>query len=1129
MNDLKDEKVTFGRQDIPSLNHFPSASSENPLLVDKPKRSGLVYLCARLIMFVVVTVTVLVSSTIFVIERGYADAQMASRGQEALDKALGPSLSAKVGSTAIRLASGGKLALEVMNLRLGNANHTQSLLTAGSARFVLNPLAMLTGQIKVSAVELSNVVVDAGLLPQPEPVDLSQVELAKIRSYVEQLFVEIDRIAAFAEQSNTGSIKITDSSFVFDGPKGKKINLTINTLDLERDPVNGLVVAGSMRLGNKPLTVTIKATMDGNTATQMDLSVNNLDFSRMFINQNLTGVDWEGYLGAFDIAARAVRQTPETPPELSLTAGSERGNLLMDGVYQPLDTAIVPLTFDFAANRIDIDQAELQFGNTKIPFSGAIIDMEPGSDGKRGGFLVDLLVKGGIAAPEKSGVDALMFDAKATGRFLVAQKELVFEQMAVTSAAGSMAGSLAVRFGNSSPEISFAADASRLEMRAIKQLWPFWIARKARTWVLANLYGGAVTNASIAAFIPQGRMAKDPEHLDLDENELKLSLDAEDLRLNLPEELPPLRDITGHLEMNGGNLKVRIDTGTGYMTSGRIVKVSAGHFSIPHAYAKPLMSDLDIQIEGQADALAELLSYKPIQALQRTPFVAADFSGSARAAIRATFGLVKDQAPPPPVWQASIALDKVDLSQPYDGRKIANVQGSLEIAPDHATLDAIADIDGVPLKINLVEPVAKDSSIQKQMVISGTLNGDQIKTLVPGLTGIVDGTLGLKMSRIDDDQKAVEVVLDSANVTIPWIKWTKGRGVVARLKFAMKTSGDAISISDFVLDGDGFGASGKLEINKAGLVSADFRSLKLSPEDNFGLALRQKKGVLSIKINGTTVDLRPVLAMVKQPSAGQPTDLQFQVDADIDKAIGFNNEIVESLKTGIVGNTDMIDQWKFSGVSASGQAIVGQIIPSGDGRKLELTAGDAGALARFADIYKNMRGGLLNLRLSSNGERTWVGSADIRTFSVIDENRLQTIVTTPAGEEGRSLNQAVKRDIDVSSEKFARGFAELSIRDGVVQVGNGVVRGEQVGATFQGTVRDKNGQTNMTGTFMPAYGLNRLFAELPIVGLILGNGRDRGLLGITFKLTGDFDKPKLTVNPLSIIAPGVFRSIFEFQ
>ena len=92
-----------------------------------------------------------------------------------------------------------------------------------------------------------------------------------------------------------------------------------------------------------------------------------------------------------------------------------------------------------------------------------------------------------------------------------------------------------------------------------------------------------------------------------------------------------------------------------------------------------------------------------------------------------------------------------------------------------------------------------------------------------------------------------------------------------------------------------------------------------------------------------------------------------------------------------------------------------------------------------------------------------------------------------------------------------------------------MLRGPLIGSTFQGTLYDKAGNMAMTGTFMPAYGLNRIFGELPLLGIILGNGRDRGLIGVTFKLAGDADKPTLQINPLSVIAPGIFRSIFEFH
>lgn len=64
---------------------------------------------------------------------------------------------------------------------------------------------------------------------------------------------------------------------------------------------------------------------------------------------------------------------------------------------------------------------------------------------------------------------------------------------------------------------------------------------------------------------------------------------------------------------------------------------------------------------------------------------------------------------------------------------------------------------------------------------------------------------------------------------------------------------------------------------------------------------------------------------------------------------------------------------------------------------------------------------------------------------------------------------------------------------------------------------------------MPAYGLNRVFGEIPVIGALLGNGRDRGLIGVTYRLTGAFSSPTLELNPLSVVAPGIFRSIFEYR
>jgi len=50
---------------------------------------------------------------------------------------------------------------------------------------------------------------------------------------------------------------------------------------------------------------------------------------------------------------------------------------------------------------------------------------------------------------------------------------------------------------------------------------------------------------------------------------------------------------------------------------------------------------------------------------------------------------------------------------------------------------------------------------------------------------------------------------------------------------------------------------------------------------------------------------------------------------------------------------------------------------------------------------------------------------------------------------------------------------------------------------------------------------------LPIVGLFLG-GEKEGLVGITYEVVGHPGNPVLHINPISALAPGLLRKVFEF-
>jgi hypothetical protein len=104
---------------------------------------------------------------------------------------------------------------------------------------------------------------------------------------------------------------------------------------------------------------------------------------------------------------------------------------------------------------------------------------------------------------------------------------------------------------------------------------------------------------------------------------------------------------------------------------------------------------------------------------------------------------------------------------------------------------------------------------------------------------------------------------------------------------------------------------------------------------------------------------------------------------------------------------------------------------------------------------------------------------------------------------------------------FTRQPGKLILRDGVVQ-------GPIVGATIDGQIDYANNDVKLRGTFIPLYGLNNAFGQIPLFGLFLG-GPKEGLLGITYQVIGPPGRSVLQINPVSAVAPGIFRKPFEFQ
>ena len=250
------------------------------------------------------------------------------------------------------------------------------------------------------------------------------------------------------------------------------------------------------------------------------------------------------------------------------------------------------------------------------------------------------------------------------------------------------------------------------------------------------------------------------------------------------------------------------------------------------------------------------------------------------------------------------------------------------------------------------------------------------------------------------------------------------------------------------------------------------------------------------------------------PAKSRHDQADIDLDIKIGTVVGHNGETLRGLNLKLARRNGHIRNFVMHAKIGRDATLLGDLrLRARDNhRVIYIESADAGALFRFVDMYARVYGGNMWVAMDPpNGGRTpQVGILFIRDFAVRGEKGLNNIV---AGAPGRQRG----------SVPFSEMHAEFTRFPGKMAVRNGVVRGPLVGATISGQINYTKNEVHLRGTFVPFYGLNNMFGQIPIVGLVLGGGSNEGLVGIAYEAVGPIAQPQILVNPVTAIAPGLLR------
>ena len=672
---------------------------------------------------------------------------------------------------------------------------------------------------------------------------------------------------------------------------------------------------------------------------------------------------------------------------------------------------------------------------------------------------------------------------------------------------------------------------TRMSVAAMKRLWPSFINPKVHAWVSEHILSGTVervviaTNAPIATFKPISPPIPD--------DGLAIEISGNGAEIRPVDGLPSIKDADMRVRITGRTASVAVSRGNIDVSAGRRLAISNGLFEVPDHYMTAPASRVRFRIDGSVAAAAELLSSERLRDHAGSPIDPGTSRGNITAYVTMTMPLKPDL--PAGSAQYAMNLDVVNFSAErlVMGQKVE--APALRVRADNQgyVLRGDVKINGIPA---LLEYRKQRDQAEAEVRVAATLDEAGRTRLGFDLSGYVSGPVPVRINgrvplEAGESRYSVEADLTQARIDRLLPGWVKPAGRQARMSFIMTSKPQSMRLDDLAIEGPGVLVKGSVECDgSGGIQSANLTNFNLSDGDKATLrAERGPDGALRVTVRGDVYDGRGFIkSSMSGPSPAQAknaTLMDIDVDVRLGTIAGFHGETLRNVDLRMSRRNGNIMSFTLAARLGRDTPLTADLRGRAGGRSvIYAETKDAGSLFRFSDTYPKIFGGEMWAAMDppTAGLTPQDGILNIKDFTVRGEPTLDRVASGAAdvpGSPAAANNPGVE---------FSRLRVEFTRTHGRVAIREAVVRGPVIGATAEGHIDYLREEVRMRGTFVPFFGLNNMFGQIPVFGLFLGGGSNEGLVGLTYEVVGPPGAPVLRVNPISVVTPGLLRKFMEF-
>jgi hypothetical protein len=783
--------------------------------------------------------------------------------------------------------------------------------------------------------------------------------------------------------------------------------------------------------------------------------------------------------------------------------------------FAPLAIADFPVSGTFTTR---LDVAEPSGG---VSSEGARVDLRFGN-----GLIRSERLPEGFLALQGGSLRAVY--APESGEVRLAKLDLDLGGGSAINVKGVLSGVTLSLLAGTEPRPSSMPGKLGIELVGVpvakfESLWPPALSQGGRRWVLANVHDGVLDEAAV-----QLDLAVNPSAPSAEVISAHGSMRYHDATISYFNGLTPARKVSGTATLNDKQLVFTPAGG-----SVKSVQITGGSLQITDLGAPVEWLAIDLAVAGPIQDILQTIDAKPLRYAHDIGVDPARVAGRAEANLHFKLPLRRDLRLDQVQYGVKASLSGATIANVAMNRNLTDGNFALEITRPGAHLQGSSRFDGIPLSLdaNLFFKPTNDALARYRVGMS--LNDEQRRRLAfDFLPGRIGGPVGVDLTyRVFDAARAeAEANLDlgSANLSVAEAGWKKPPGAPATAKLVLELRDEQITrlpqIEVKAAGLDGWFALA-LEPATGRIDRVDIRRLVIADDDVAGSVLRRREGSWQIDVRGQSLDLSHWVRNLHKAGPQHRPDAQpsLQIDANLRRLIlGPQREVNDVAARLSREGAD----WQAAQIDAR--------FPNG--RRLSLRSGneqgqdnltfrsdDLGSTLSLFDISDHIVGGQVTItgQVSDNaGKQVVAGHIEGEDYSLVRAPVFARILSLPSL-SGAGIMLAG------SGIPFSTLRGDFAYSDNHLVLDNLLAYGGAIGVTSNGVADLGRDRLDLQGTIVPAYALNSIIGNIPLIGSLLLGGEGQGLFAANYRVTGSATDPEVSVNPLSALAPGFLRRLFQ--